>query len=67
MSELDEGEMFIASRNSVPVGELAPLRHHRYVAAEVAITMFKTAPAVDYGRFRADLDSVARQDATLRG
>jgi antitoxin (DNA-binding transcriptional repressor) of toxin-antitoxin stability system len=67
MRELDEGETFIVTRNGIPVGELAPLRRHRFVAAETAVALFKTAPAVDYARFRADLDNVASQDATPRG
>ena len=67
MRELDEGETFIVTRNGIPVGELAPLRRHRFVAAEMAVALFKSAPAVDYERFRADLDGVATQDATPRG
>ena len=67
MRGLDEGETFIVTRNGIPVGELAPLRRHRFVVAEMAVGLFKTAPAVDYGRFRSDLDSVASQDPTPRG
>lgn len=66
MRELDEGETFIVTRNGVPVGELTPLRRHRFVAAETAVALFQTAPPVDYKRFRADLDSVASQDSTPR-
>ena len=46
MRELDEGETFIVTRNGVPVGELTPLRRHRFVAAETAVAMFRSAPAV---------------------
>jgi prevent-host-death family protein len=67
MRELDEGETFIVTRNGVPVGELTPLRRHRFVAAETAVAMFGFAPSVDYKRFRADLDAAASQDATPRG
>jgi len=67
MSELDEGKSFIVIRNGVPLGELAPLRRHRFVSAEAAVALFKAAPAVDYQRFRADLDSIASQDTTPRG
>jgi antitoxin (DNA-binding transcriptional repressor) of toxin-antitoxin stability system len=67
MRELDEGETFIVTRNGIPVGELAPLRRHRFVAAETAVALFRSAPAVDYERFRADLDGVGSQDATPRG
>jgi len=66
MRKLDEGETFIVTRNGVPVGELTPLRRHRFVAAETAVAMFRPAPQVDYERFRTDLDAAASQDATPR-
>lgn len=66
MRKLDEGETFIVTRNGVPVGELTPLRRHRFVAAEAAVAIFRTAPAVDARRFRSDLDQVVRQDASPR-
>jgi prevent-host-death family protein len=66
MRKLDEGETFIVTRNGVPVGELTPLRRHRFVAAEAAVALFRAAPAVDRARFRADLDQVASQDPSPR-
>lgn len=66
MRELDGGETFVVTRNGVPVGELTPLRRHRFVAVETAIALFRAAPAVDHERFRADLDDLAAQDATPR-
>ena len=66
MRKLDEGETFIVTRNGVPVGELTPLRSHRFVAAEAAVARFRAAPAIDYERFRTDLDSVVSQDPTPR-
>lgn len=67
MRKLDEGETFVVTRNGVPVGELTPLRRHRFVAAEAAVALFRAAPSVDYRRFRADLDVAAGQDPTPRG
>jgi prevent-host-death family protein len=67
MRRLDEGENFVVTRNGVPVAELTPLRRRRFVAAEAAVAMFRTAPSVDYNRFRADLDRVAVQDPEPRG
>ncbi|MCP3992986.1 MAG: type II toxin-antitoxin system prevent-host-death family antitoxin [Actinomycetia bacterium] len=67
MRELDRGETFIVTRNGVPVGELTPLRRHRFVAAEAAVEMFGCAPGVDYQRFREDLDGFADQDSVPRG
>lgn len=66
MRRLDDGETFIVTRNGVPVGELLPLRRHRFVAAETAVAMFRTAPGVGYERFRADLDAAASQDPAPR-
>jgi antitoxin (DNA-binding transcriptional repressor) of toxin-antitoxin stability system len=67
MRLLDQGESFVVTRNGVPVGELAPLRRHRFVSAEAAVAMFSSAPAVDFGRFRADLDRIADPDPAPRG
>jgi antitoxin (DNA-binding transcriptional repressor) of toxin-antitoxin stability system len=62
MRGLDQGESFVVTRNGVPVGELSPLRRHRFISADAAIAMFRNAPSVDLRRFRADLDRVASQD-----
>ena len=64
---LDQGESFVVTRNGVPVGELAPLRRHRFVRPEAAIAMFRGAPAVDFDQLRADLDRVANPGAEPRG
>jgi len=66
MRKLDEGESFVVTRNGVPVGELTPLRRHRFVPAETAAALFRAAPSVDYRRFRADLDAAAGQELTPR-
>ena len=67
MRELDEGKSFIVTRNGVPVGELTPLRRHRFVAAESAVALFRSAPAVDYRRLRDDLDATVSQEIRPRG
>ncbi len=67
MRQLDQGERFVVTRNGVPVAELTPLRRHRFIAAEAAVELFRSAPSVDYARFRADLDRFASQDAEPRG
>ena len=66
MRRVDQGETFIVTRNGAPIGELSPLRRHRFVAAEAAVALFRAAPGVDYGRLRADLDALADQDPTPR-
>jgi antitoxin (DNA-binding transcriptional repressor) of toxin-antitoxin stability system len=67
MRQLDRGESFVVTRNGVPVGELSPLRRHRYVSADAAVAAFRGAPVVDYQRLRADLDRGATQEITPRG
>ena len=59
MRRLDAGEEFVVTRNGVPVGELTPLRRHRFVRSVAAVAMFRGAPALDAERFRADLDAIA--------
>jgi hypothetical protein len=49
-----------------PVGELSPLRRHRFVRSETAIALFRQAPRVDLARLRDDLDRVASQDPRPR-
>ena len=66
MRRLDRGETFIVTRNGTPVGELTPMRRHRFVSTDAALAMFRNAPAVDANRFRADLDAVATQSAGPR-
>ncbi len=67
MRSLDQGESFIVTRNGTPVGELTPLRRHRFVSTDAVLAMFRNAPAVDADRFREDLDAHVDQDATPRG
>lgn len=57
MRALDRGETFVVTRNGVAVGELAPLRRRRFVAAEAALAAFAGAPKIDAVRFRSDIDS----------
>ena len=61
MRRLDQGETFVVTRNGVPVGELTPLRRHRFVTADSAIATFEHAPGIDLAKLRADLDHVASQ------
>jgi len=67
MRRLDHGETFIITRNGTPVGELTPMRRHRFVSTDMVVAMFRNAPAVDGKKFRADLDDIAAQDPVPRG
>jgi prevent-host-death family protein len=67
MRSLDQGESFVVTRNGTPVGELTPLRRHRFVSTDAVVAMFRNAPAIDSDRFREDLDAHVDQDTTPRG
>lgn len=56
MRALDAGEVFVVTRNGIPVGELRPARR-QYVSRELLTATFASAPAIDPERFRVDLDS----------
>jgi len=62
MRGLDEGQSFVVTRNGTPVGELRPLRRHRFVSAHAVVEMFRGAPRVDATTFRRDIDEVLDQD-----
>ena len=64
MRRLDRGESFVVTRNGSPVGELTPLRRHRFVRADAVVGLFRAAPGIDAKRFRDDLDALAAQDVT---
>jgi antitoxin (DNA-binding transcriptional repressor) of toxin-antitoxin stability system len=66
MRALDRGESFVVTRNGVAVGELLPLRRRRFVAAAIASATFRDAQAIDFERFRSDLDAVVDQDSVPR-
>lgn len=66
MRALTDGEEFVITRNGQPVGELLPMRRHRFVRAEAIAEIFANAPAIDAQRLRTDLDAIADQDATPR-
>ena len=62
MRQLEQGQSFVVTRNGVPVGELSPVRRHRFISAQAAVAAFQGAPSVDLNRLRADLDHVVSQD-----
>lgn len=67
MRALDEGRSFTISRHGEPVGELRPLRRHRFVRASAAVELFRGAPRVDFDTFRQDLDESVDQGVPDRG
>ena len=67
MRALDRGTSFVVTRNGVPVGELIPVRRHRFVPAQEALTVFRNAPAIDGERLRSDLTRWVDQDLPSGG
>ncbi len=67
MRALDDGSSFVITRNGRPVGELRPLRRHRFVDAVTVAEVFRHAPPLDWEAMREDLDRHVDQDATPRG
>ncbi len=65
MRALDRGEVFVVTRNGVPVGELRPARR-RFVSRELLLDTLANAPAIDPERLRTDLDASLDQDAEPR-
>jgi len=65
MRALDRGEVFLVTRNGIPVGELRPARR-RFVSRGLLVEAFTGAPAIDAERFRDDLDAVVDQAAEPR-
>jgi prevent-host-death family protein len=67
MRQLDQGQSFVVTRNGVPVGELSPLRRHRFISARAAVAAFQGAPRIDLSRLRADLDHADSQETAPHG
>ena len=66
MRALDRGEDFVVTRNGVAVGELRPFVRRRSVPRDVLHKAFEGASAIDYGRFRVDVDSALDQNPEPR-
>lgn len=66
MRGLNDGTSYVVTSNGVPVGELKPLRAHRFVRADVVLRIFAPAPPVDLEQLRADLDATASQELEPR-
>ena len=66
MKALDRGEVFLVTRNGVPVGELRPAPRRAFVPAAEVRAAFELAPGLDGERFRRDVDALADQDPTPR-
>ncbi len=59
LREVEAGQTFVVSRNGTPVGELRPIRHHRFVPRAAIAEAAARAARIDAAQFRADLDAIA--------
>jgi prevent-host-death family protein len=58
LREVEAGRTIVVTRNGTPVAELRPIRPRRFVPRATVADAAMSAPRVDAGRFRADLDAV---------
>jgi antitoxin (DNA-binding transcriptional repressor) of toxin-antitoxin stability system len=65
MRALDRGEVFLVTRNGIPVGELRPARR-RFVSRELLLEAFASASRVDADGFRDELDGFVDQTVEPR-
>lgn len=61
LREVESGETLVITRNGTPIAELRPLGPRRFVPRDRIVNAAKTAPRIDFARFRADLDSTLDQ------
>ena len=66
MRALDDGQTFVITRNGHPVGELRPLRRHRFVDAVTVAEVFRHAPPLDWKARREELDAHVDQEIAPR-
>lgn len=58
MDAVEHGETFTLTRGGRQIAQLVPLRPRRSVPIEDFIAASRSAPDLDYERFRHDLDEV---------
>jgi prevent-host-death family protein len=61
LREVEAGRTIVVTRNGTPVAELRPIRPRLFVPRAIIAEAAARAPAIDAGRFRADLDAVIDQ------
>jgi antitoxin (DNA-binding transcriptional repressor) of toxin-antitoxin stability system len=56
---LRQGRSYTLTLNGEPLARMVPIRRRRAVPKEEVLAIFATAPAIDAGELRADLDDFA--------
>jgi antitoxin (DNA-binding transcriptional repressor) of toxin-antitoxin stability system len=59
---LRQGHAYTLTLNGEPLARMIPIRRRRAVPKEEVIAIFATAPTIDAGELRADLDETISQD-----
>jgi prevent-host-death family protein len=57
MRAVERGETFVLTRRGRPVADLVPHRGAMFVSAEEAVAALAFESAIDFERFRADVES----------
>jgi antitoxin (DNA-binding transcriptional repressor) of toxin-antitoxin stability system len=59
---LRQGRTYTLTLNGEPLARMTPIRRRRAVPKDEVLAIFATAPVLDVGELRADLDEAVSQD-----
>ncbi len=59
---LRQGRSYTLTLNGEPLAKMVPIRRRQAVPKEEVLAIFATAPVIDVGELRADLDETLAQD-----
>jgi antitoxin (DNA-binding transcriptional repressor) of toxin-antitoxin stability system len=59
---LRQGRSYTLTLNGEPLARMTPIRRRRAVPKDEVLAIFATAPVLDVGELRADLDEAVGQD-----
>jgi antitoxin (DNA-binding transcriptional repressor) of toxin-antitoxin stability system len=59
---LRQGRSYTLTLNGEPLARMIPIRRRQAVPKEAVLAAFATAPAIDAGELRADIDEVVAQE-----
>lgn len=61
-----QGHAYTLTLNGEPLAKMIPIRRRRAIPKEEVLAIFTTAPTIDAGELRADLDETISQDVRSR-
>ncbi len=62
LRDVQAGQAVIVTRNGTPVAELRPVSPRRFVSRTAIADAARSAPRINAGQFRADLDELVDQN-----